>query len=313
MDATMALAWACRALRATACLAALACASAAQAQTTGTLVGTVTDAASAKPVAGALVIATSPGLQGEQTAVTDARGQFTFTLLPPGRYKLVAQIQGYLPAERMAWRSASTTRSVQTWPSPRGGRAGGAGHPFQDRARGERRQRRGGRRHLEGVPGDHSDNPGLRGNGNHHPDRVKGPGRISLGGQHRPRTTTCSTGSGSETQAPNYLGSNLLTNFIDQIDVKTGGFLPEYGYSSGGVVNAVRSPNRTSFTVQSGATSRRASSRLPARWSEGTARRWRRTPRLTRGPTRATSASRWEAHREGPALVLRRPGGRTQL
>ncbi|HET6921823.1 MAG TPA: hypothetical protein VFI16_01625, partial [Anaeromyxobacteraceae bacterium] len=42
----------------------------ASAQTTGTIVGVVTDAATGKPVAGALVVATSPNLQGEQTGMT---------------------------------------------------------------------------------------------------------------------------------------------------------------------------------------------------------------------------------------------------
>src|SRR5437868_6843949 len=56
----------------------------AEAQTTGGIAGTIIDANSQNPVADAVVIATSPSLQGEQTAVTDASGNFEITLLPAG-------------------------------------------------------------------------------------------------------------------------------------------------------------------------------------------------------------------------------------
>ena len=48
----------------------------ALAQTTGTLSGQVVDANSQQAVGDAVVIAQSPSLQGEQTAVTDASGAF---------------------------------------------------------------------------------------------------------------------------------------------------------------------------------------------------------------------------------------------
>ena len=65
-------------------VAMLLFADAATAQTTGTIVGVVNDAATGKPVAGALVIATASALQGEQTAVTDARATTVLSALPPG-------------------------------------------------------------------------------------------------------------------------------------------------------------------------------------------------------------------------------------
>src|SRR5512147_236806 len=81
-------------------LLALSLAGPAFAQTTGTIIGVVTDASTGKPVAGALVVATSPNLQGEQSAVTDNAGNFRVTLLPPGQYKLAVQLEGFKPAER---------------------------------------------------------------------------------------------------------------------------------------------------------------------------------------------------------------------
>jgi hypothetical protein len=72
----------------------------ASAQTTGTIIGVVTDASTGKPVAGAVVIATSPNLQGEQTAVTDGSGNYRLVQLPSGDYKLAVQLEGYKPFER---------------------------------------------------------------------------------------------------------------------------------------------------------------------------------------------------------------------
>src|SRR5690349_17359001 len=69
----------------------------AAAQTTGTLSGQVVDANSQQPVGDAVVIAQSPALQGEQTAVTDATGAFEITLLPAGTYALSVQREGYQP------------------------------------------------------------------------------------------------------------------------------------------------------------------------------------------------------------------------
>lgn len=67
---------------------------------TGTITGAVTDAASGRPIAGALVVATSPQLPGERSQVTGADGAYRLADLPPGRYRLVSQVAGYQPAER---------------------------------------------------------------------------------------------------------------------------------------------------------------------------------------------------------------------
>ena len=37
----------------------------------------------------------SPNLQGVRTGVTDAGGNFRFTLLPPGNYTVTANLQGF--------------------------------------------------------------------------------------------------------------------------------------------------------------------------------------------------------------------------
>src|SRR5712691_4833897 len=69
------------------------------AQTTGRLVGTVVDAQGGV-LPGVTVTVTSPQLQGANTAVTDASGQFRFPSLPPGMYTVKADLAGFKPVEQ---------------------------------------------------------------------------------------------------------------------------------------------------------------------------------------------------------------------
>ena len=68
------------------------------AQTTGRLVGTVEDAQGAV-LPGVTVTVTSPQLQGASTAITDASGQYRFPALPPGTYHVKAELSGFKAAE----------------------------------------------------------------------------------------------------------------------------------------------------------------------------------------------------------------------
>src|SRR4029077_1866858 len=79
--------------------ALLAFASPVFAQTTGRLTGTVEDAQGGAPP-GVPVTVTSPQLQGANTTVTDASGQFRFPSLPPGTYNVKAELPGFRPAEQ---------------------------------------------------------------------------------------------------------------------------------------------------------------------------------------------------------------------
>src|SRR6476620_6702488 len=70
------------------------CASPGFAQTTGRLVGTIVDAQGAV-LPGVTVTVTSPQLQGANTQITDANGQFRFPSLPPGAYHVKAELGGF--------------------------------------------------------------------------------------------------------------------------------------------------------------------------------------------------------------------------
>src|SRR6185295_19143782 len=76
-------------------LAALAAPAAAQLQT-GNLFGIVEDIAGA-PLPGATVTLSGSGAPAVQT--TDDKGQFRFPGLPPGIYRVVAELDGFIAAK----------------------------------------------------------------------------------------------------------------------------------------------------------------------------------------------------------------------
>jgi hypothetical protein len=67
----------------------------AQTSTSGAIVGRVTDGTA--PVPGVTIELQSPAQQGTRVAVSDANGEFRFSLLPPGTYTLSASLTGYTP------------------------------------------------------------------------------------------------------------------------------------------------------------------------------------------------------------------------
>jgi hypothetical protein len=74
-------------------------ASGAYAQTTGRIFGQILDDSKAA-VPGATVTVTSSALQGSQVQVTDGEGMFRFLSLPPGTYKVRAELPGFKTVEQ---------------------------------------------------------------------------------------------------------------------------------------------------------------------------------------------------------------------
>ncbi|MFY0568892.1 YfbK domain-containing protein [Archangium lansingense] len=64
------------------------------------IIGTVSSTETKKPLSDVVVTATSPNLQGEQVAVTDAQGNYRIPQLPPGVYTLRFYREMYRPFSR---------------------------------------------------------------------------------------------------------------------------------------------------------------------------------------------------------------------
>lgn len=231
-------------------------ASVASAQTTGTIIGVVTDAATGRPVAGALVVATSPNLQGEQTALTDAGGNYRLGLLPPGQYRLAVQVEGYKPSERSDIRlSADKTLRANITATPEavqleeqvvrtglapvvnvGSSETGSvvsrefmanvpvGRSFQAIA--QSAPQASGDAYGVGFQGGQSAENGYIVDGLNITDPVYG----------------AAPGTFSSRSAP-----TLLSNFVQEVDVKTGSFMAEYGRSTGGIINVVTRSGSNEF------------------------------------------------------------------
>ena len=84
--------------------------SVALAQGTSVITGTVTDAATGKPVPDVVVTAKSSALQGEEVVVTDAAGLYRLAQLPPGEYTIKLEKESYKPFSR----AEITVRSDRT-------------------------------------------------------------------------------------------------------------------------------------------------------------------------------------------------------
>ncbi|MGQ9752487.1 MAG: TonB-dependent receptor [Thermoanaerobaculaceae bacterium] len=69
------------------------------AQTTGSIEGVVVDENNA-PLPGVTVEASSSALQGTKVAVTDTEGKFRLVLLPPGTYTVKFSLSGFAPVEQ---------------------------------------------------------------------------------------------------------------------------------------------------------------------------------------------------------------------
>ena len=230
--------------------ASLLCATAASAQTTGSLAGQVVDSSTQAPVAGAVIIAQGPALQGQQTAVTDSTGSFEISLLPAGVYAVVVQREGYNPftetgltvhldrtikvklqlipdtvqfgvMEIVAQRPVIAATSAQTGqvitreqldliPYGRDAR------DFEAAA--------------ISVPGVQRDRYGFQ-----------------INGSTSPETSVIIDGISVNDPAFGVQGTRLLQDFVQEVDVITGGYQAEYGRSLGGVINAVTKSGGNEF------------------------------------------------------------------
>ncbi|MFL5346049.1 MAG: TonB-dependent receptor domain-containing protein [Hyalangium sp.] len=224
-------------------------------QNSSVITGTIQDASNSKPVADVTVTATSAALQGEEVAVTDASGTYRIPQLPPGVYTLRFEREGFKPYSRteITLRLNRTIRlNAQLLPEEfqstieisgtppnidvassrtgvsvdtdvirniavvRPGSKGSAARSFESLA--------------ELAPGANSDAYGVSINGTTSPENGFLVDGLSTG---NPSTGT--------------LGSPISVEFIQEVNVITGGFMPEFGRSTGGVVTAVTKSGSNEF------------------------------------------------------------------
>jgi len=222
------------------------------------IIGTVVNAdpsANKAPIADVVVTATSPNLQGEQTVVTDKGGQYRIPQLPPGDYTLRFESEGFKPFARSAVQlrlnrtirvnvellPEAFTEQIEITGTPptidvgstttgvnvdqefirriavnRPGGKGGAARSFESLA--------------ELAPGAQNDQYG-----------------VSINGATSPENGYVVDGLSTNDPAFGINASPLSIEFVQDVNVVTGGYLPEFGRSTGGVINAVTRSGSNEF------------------------------------------------------------------
>ncbi|MCB9712775.1 MAG: TonB-dependent receptor [Myxococcales bacterium] len=219
------------------------------------LVGIVRDAQTKDPIEGASVSVTGEKLQGEQAVVTDASGLFRLPNLPPGEYQLEVARDGYellvrpgvrlqanttirvdfnlrvvenettrtliVPAPTIDVGSSATGMSMDKDFSKRvpvavpGGK-GAANRSFESVA--------------EATPGARSDTYGT-----------------SVAGTTSPENNYVVDGISVNDPAFGLNGSPLSVEFLEEVNVESGGYMPEFGRSTGGILSAVTKSGSNEF------------------------------------------------------------------
>ena len=217
----------------------------AQSTTTGAVQGTVSDEATGVPMLLVTVFATSPSLQGQASEFTDASGQFFISNLPPGNYSLLF-IYGDAKVRRdnVEVRTGAVTsvnakinqQATEIVTIKERAPAIDAGSTKQ----GSTLQQD----YLKNVP-----------NRGRTYDQVLG----AAGGAQADLYGTGLSGSqsvensyivdGVNTTGLKYgdVQSPVLNNFIQEIEIITGGYNAEFGRSTGGVVNVVTKTGSNEF------------------------------------------------------------------
>ncbi|AKU96979.1 Oar protein [Labilithrix luteola] len=211
----------------------------AQSQTAD-LFGEVVDASSGKAVASAIVVATSPTLQGEQTAITGKDGRYRISNVPPGTYAVTVtapSYKHYTESDISILVGRSVKLRVSLLPAVLKGEeikvsrpvasvidqgSTTTGQTFTSDYMSRVATQRNFNDVVEATPGAQFDPYGVSFNGTSSPENS-----IYVDG-----VNTSDINTGTRT-------SSLPLEFLDQVEVKTGGYMPEYGNSTGAVVSAV--------------------------------------------------------------------------
>src|SRR5215831_13815214 len=221
----------------------------AQTTTSGAIQGSVTDEASGAPMLLVTVVASSPALQGTQSEFTDASGQFFMSNLPPGVYNLLF-IYGDAKVKRdnievgvgkvTVANAKINTQSTEVITVKERAPTIDAGSTKQGTTIGTD--------YLKNVPSRVRTWSGVL-------SAAAGSQADALGTSFSGSTsiennyvvdgmnvTGVTLGAGFPTQ-----GSQVLSNFIQEIEVITGGYNAEFGRSTGGVVNVVTKTGSNEF------------------------------------------------------------------
>jgi hypothetical protein len=222
------------------------------------LIGVIRDASTGEAVEGAVVVVTGEKLQGERTQTTNISGLYRIPNLPPGQnYTITVLHSAYGNGQRrsgMTLRAASTFRvDISLIPTGSGKEVINVEVPAPtvdvgsaslglsvDREMARRvpialpTGKGGANRSFEAVaeatPGARNDTYGT-----------------SVAGTTSPENKYYVDGLSVNDPAFGLNGTGLSVEFIEEVRVEAGGYLPEFGRATGGIVNAITKTGSNEF------------------------------------------------------------------
>jgi outer membrane receptor for ferrienterochelin and colicin len=234
-----------------ACVVFACAVTAAAAQTTGSIEGRV-DVQTGGPLALVQVEAKGPALQGSRTAITDQAGRYKLSLLPPGTYEVTFTKQGFAPETRkdvavqldrdttldaLLKLSMEETVTVTSEAEPVDVRSSAVGLSLDTQA-------------IETIPSGRNYTsivriaPGVASDAN--PEN-QNQSTLTVYGSSGAENAFYIDGVNTTGVEYGFQGKELNYEFIEAIDVKTGGYEAEYGKSTGGIVNVVTKSGGNQF------------------------------------------------------------------
>ncbi|HEY3579930.1 MAG TPA: TonB-dependent receptor [Pyrinomonadaceae bacterium] len=237
------------------CFALFAGSAVAQTSTTGSIEGTVTDSAGAA-VPGIAVRVSGTNLISAQTATTDSNGRYKVLNLPPGRYTVAVEAdKGFAKFEKNEVEvNLSRTTSVEVQLQPAGAQAtvtvtdtAGAAVDVSGTTTGSNvssdqfsnfpTQRT--------VQGLYTIAPTVTRSGlRDATGRDRDP---SVAGASGPENNYILDGVNVTDPAFGGSGANLPFEFVQEVEIKTGAYGPEYGRSTGGIFNVITKSGGNQF------------------------------------------------------------------
>ncbi len=219
----------------------------AQSTTSGAISGTVADQKSGEPLAGVTVTVQSPALGSVQTAITDEHGAYKITELPPGEYQVTFY---YLEITiQRAGISVGVNRVTPVYQKLNQDKAGGEVVTIRDSAP---------------TIDPTSTTQGITIDKNYMKN-IPVPGRtfesalgaaagsandgagISFSGSSSLENQYIVDGVNTTSLTIGTVGSPVINDFIEEIEVITGGYNAEFGRATGGVVNVVTKSGSNEF------------------------------------------------------------------
>jgi hypothetical protein len=220
------------------------------AQTTGTIEGTVTDQ-NGGALPGVTVEITSPNLQGTRTATTGNDGRFRFPSVPPGPYKVTSNLSGMGTSAKNASVTLDSTATVnlQMQVSAKEAITVTGEAPLIDTASTTTGSNYSAKV-MDKLPLARNyasivlSQPGVQ------TDIGETQGRalaVSIYGSTSAENLWIIDGVNTTNVIKGLQGKAINGEFIQEVEVKTGGYQAEYGRTTGGVVNVITKSGGNEF------------------------------------------------------------------